>query len=114
MKLWRKRPDDSINRIYQKYLKRSKWHYFFAWYPVCVKGRYHWLELVMRRMHYWDHDYYCEFFREYELLVDATKGKCTTCAFNNGKYDNCTVGSYYAEQGLDRFCYEGELWKESD
>ena len=39
------------------------------------------------------------------------RGKCTKCRFAGGKYGNCTVGTYYAEQGLDKICYEGELWE---
>ncbi len=41
-------------------------------------------------------------------------GKCTTCRFNNGKYDNCTAGTYWAEQGLNRMCCEGELWEATE
>ena len=41
-------------------------------------------------------------------------GKCTKCQFNNGKYDNCTVGTYYAEKGLSKICYEGELYHSTE
>jgi len=44
-------------------------------------------------------------------VASSDVGKCTTCRFNNGKYYNCTVGTYWAEQGLNRICYEGELWE---
>ena len=36
---------------------------------------------------------------------------CTTCTFNIVNSSKCTVGTYYAERGLSRVCYEGELWK---
>jgi hypothetical protein len=40
-------------------------------------------------------------------------GKCTKCKFNyNGDY--CNVGTYYAEKGLNKICYEGELWQATD
>jgi hypothetical protein len=36
------------------------------------------------------------------------KQTCKNCKFNNQQY--CTVGTYYAEKGLNKICYEGELW----
>ena len=38
-----------------------------------------------------------------------TKNSCTTCGFNDGVF--CNVGEYYAEKGMNIFCYKGELWK---
>jgi hypothetical protein len=50
----------------------------------------------------------------YEILDIVTRPKpiiknCKTCKFNCDTH--CNVGTYYAEQGLNRICYEGELWK---
>jgi hypothetical protein len=47
-------------------------------------------------------------------VASSDVGKCTTCRFNNGKYDNCTTGTHWAEQGLNRICYEGELWEATE
>jgi len=44
----------------------------------------------------------------------SDRGKCTKCRFAGGKYGNCTVGTHYAEQGLDKFCVQGELWEAKD
>ena len=41
--------------------------------------------------------------------VGKKKQTCKNCKFNNKQY--CTVGTYYAEKGLNRVCYEGELWE---
>jgi len=37
------------------------------------------------------------------------KNSCITCRFNEAIF--CNVGSYYAEKGLDKICYQGELWE---
>lgn len=37
------------------------------------------------------------------------KHTCKTCRFNEGIY--CNVGSYYAEKGQDKVCFQGELWE---
>ena len=47
------------------------------------------------------------------VSVAVEKHTCKTCRFAiGGKYSNCWVGTYYAEKGKDRFCYEGELWEQ--
>ena len=47
-------------------------------------------------------------------VASSDVGKCTKCRFNNGKYANCTVGTYYAKKGLNKICYEGELWEATE
>ena len=37
------------------------------------------------------------------------KQTCKNCNFNNEEY--CTAGTYYAKKGLNKICYEGELWE---
>ena len=37
------------------------------------------------------------------------KQTCMNCRFNVDTY--CIVGSYYAEKGMNKICYEGELWE---
>ena len=37
-------------------------------------------------------------------------GKCTTCRFNDKNCGRCVAGTYWAEKGLNRICYEGELY----
>ena len=43
------------------------------------------------------------------------KQTCKNCRFNceddHTCMNDCNVGSYYAEKGLNRICYEGELWE---
>lgn len=39
-------------------------------------------------------------------------GKCTKCKFNKDYF--CSVGEYYAEKGLSKVCFEGELWQSID
>lgn len=34
---------------------------------------------------------------------------CMNCKFNDGY--NCTVGTYYANKGINTNCIEGELWQ---
>jgi hypothetical protein len=48
-----------------------------------------------------------------EEVIEPTtdKGKCTTCIFADYENDYCTVGTHYAEKGLLKTCYEGELWE---
>lgn len=50
------------------------------------------------------------FFRE-----GKTKQTCINCRFNceddHSNINVCNVGSYYAEKGLNRICYDGELWE---
>ncbi len=41
--------------------------------------------------------------------VGKKKQTCKNCRFNDGRY--CTVGTYYANKGLNGVCYEGELWE---
>lgn len=41
--------------------------------------------------------------------IGKEKQTCKNCKFNNEQY--CTVGTHYAEKGLNKFCYEGELWE---
>ena len=42
-------------------------------------------------------------------------GKCSKCNFNcennHTIMNDCNVGSYYAEKGLIKICYRGELWE---
>lgn len=46
-------------------------------------------------------------------VAESDFGKCTKCKFNyKGEY--CTVGTYYAEKGLNKICFEGELWQPTD
>lgn len=46
------------------------------------------------------------------LFRKKNKKGCHNCGFNNGIYDNCTVGTHYAETaGIIVICYEGEHWK---
>lgn len=46
------------------------------------------------------------------FIYRKRKGKCTICRFNcHHEFYQCKVGNYYASQGLNRICYEGELWK---
>lgn len=45
-------------------------------------------------------------------FVSTDVGKCTKCKFNIN--DHCTVGTYYAEKGLSRFCIGGELWESNE
>ena len=44
-----------------------------------------------------------------------SKQTCLNCRFNyeddHTKINDCNVGSYYAEKGLNKICYEGELWE---
>lgn len=47
-------------------------------------------------------------------VASTDVGKCTKCRFNNGKYDNCTVGTYYAKKGMNKICYEGGLWQATE
>lgn len=47
-------------------------------------------------------------------VASSDVGKCTTCEFNNREWDRCVAGTYWAEQGLNRICYEGELWKATE
>lgn len=42
---------------------------------------------------------------------DLAEGKCTTCQFSDFDNGYCTVGTYYADKGLLKTCYGGELWK---
>lgn len=43
------------------------------------------------------------------------KQTCKNCRFNceddHTCMNDCNVGSYYADKGLNRICYEGELWE---
>lgn len=55
------------------------------------------------------------FLDNISVSVAVEKHTCKTCRFAiGGKYGNCWVGTYYAEQGKDRFCYEGELWEATE
>ena len=49
------------------------------------------------------------------LRVGKQKQTCKNCRFNceddHTCMNDCNVGSYYAEKGLNRICYEGELWE---
>lgn len=51
-------------------------------------------------------------------VVSSDVGKCTKCRFNceddHTCMNDCNVGSYYAEKGLNRICYEGELWEATE
>jgi hypothetical protein len=45
-------------------------------------------------------------------IISAESNTCKTCRFSkDGKYNNCWVGTYYAEKGENKFCVEGELWE---
>jgi hypothetical protein len=48
-------------------------------------------------------------FRESFDRINNESGSCTTCKFISG--NSCTVGTYYAEKGIDTICFEGELWQ---
>lgn len=43
-------------------------------------------------------------------LVKEEPKNCTTCRFNCEDI-YCVVGSYYANKGQKKICYEGELWE---
>lgn len=47
-------------------------------------------------------------------VASSDVGKCTKCRFNDKEWDRCTVGSYYAEKGVNTFCYHGELWEATE
>ncbi len=47
-------------------------------------------------------------------VASSDVGKCTKCRFNDDGWYRCTAGSYYAEKGLNRICYEGELWEATE
>ena len=47
-------------------------------------------------------------------VVSSDVGKCTTCRFNDKEWDRCVAGTYWAEQGLNIICYEGELWEATE
>jgi hypothetical protein len=47
-------------------------------------------------------------------VVSSEVGKCTTCRFNDKEWDRCVAGTYWAEKGLNRICYEGELWEATE
>jgi len=47
-------------------------------------------------------------------VATSDVGKCTKCRFNDEEWDRCTAGNYYAEKGLSRICYEGELWEANE
>lgn len=50
-----------------------------------------------------------------DALLNREKRTCKTCRFGTGgKYELCWVGTYYAEQGKDRVCVEGELWEPTE
>lgn len=53
------------------------------------------------------------FKKKKEEVVEPTNdhGKCTKCRFADFDNNRCTVGSYYAEKGFNKICYEGELWE---
>lgn len=67
---------------------------------------------------------YLRQFKQWILFVVSVSvessdvGKCTKCKFNcetdYTTINDCNVGSYYAEKGLNRICYNGELWKETE
>ncbi len=52
------------------------------------------------------------------LWVGKPKQTCLNCRFNceddHTCMNDCNVGSYYAEKGLNRICYEGELWEANE
>ena len=50
----------------------------------------------------------------FKTIINLFKAKknCKNCKFNDGSY--CTVGTYYAEKGLNEICFEGELWEKSN
>ena len=54
-------------------------------------------------------------FTEEEILnllkADIDKGKCTTCKHHDTENYKCVVGSYWAEKGINTFCYYGKLFK---
>ena len=45
------------------------------------------------------------------LVVESPVGKCKTCRFADWDNSKCTAGSYWAEQGYNKICFEGELWE---
>ena len=47
-------------------------------------------------------------------VASSDVGKCTKCRFNDKEWYRCTVGSYYAEKGINTFCYNGELWEATE
>jgi hypothetical protein len=49
-----------------------------------------------------------------ETSVESDFGKCTKCRFADFDNNRCTVGSYYAEKGYNKICFEGELWQTLD
>jgi len=40
---------------------------------------------------------------------EQIKQTCQNCIYNDKKYDRCVVGTHYANKGLNRMCYSGEL-----
>jgi len=46
----------------------------------------------------------------FKIFKKKVKKNCITCRFNCGMH--CSVGTYYTEKGLNKICYEGELWEE--
>lgn len=47
-------------------------------------------------------------------VASSDVGKCATCRFNDEEWDRCVVGTYWAEKGLNKICYEGELWETTE
>ena len=43
-------------------------------------------------------------------VASSEVGKCTICRFSDKEWDRCVAGTYWAEKGLNRICYEGELY----
>jgi len=52
------------------------------------------------------------------LFKKKNKQTCINCRFNceddHTVINDCNVGSYWAEKGLNRICYEGELWQPTE
>lgn len=44
-----------------------------------------------------------------KITLSTFEKSCKTCKFKIN--DSCTVGTYYANIGLRKICYEGELWE---
>lgn len=51
-------------------------------------------------------------FVYYKFKKDSPCKSCLTCKFNQDYY--CNVGDYYADKGINTFCYSGELWEEKE
>ncbi len=55
-------------------------------------------------------------FKKENIKTTETKeikqeNSCRTCRFNCEEKDMCVAGTHYAEKGLTKVCFSGELWE---